>query len=337
MPGLAITHLPKEQGRVVVGAVSSVGIDSVDVTLEGGGGRLSGVAVAEQVSWDLLTAGKRVVVLWDREEPVVVGTVDVPRYYAHRSDAVRDETEPEIDFETSKLSVPTGLTVQAGVLVSWMVTFVYADLSWNAVTDAVGYSVKWWQDNTAGYHELETTGVTTRIIGGLLSGYKYYFQVAARRGNTVTAYCSPVSSVMPGDTIGPNPVVGLTYDWTGPNLELKWGAPEPDDDLKDYRLLVYDSSSKVTLYRTAYLLAEQFTWTLEMNRADTGGPVASCYVEVYARDQSLNPSSVVGLACANSLPPAPVVSWRWEGPDLEITVQEESGLDLSHIKVTIPT
>jgi fibronectin type 3 domain-containing protein len=134
--------------------------------------------------------------------------------------------------DTTKPSVPTGLTVTKGT--------GKADLIWNASTDNVGvsgYTV--YRDGT----QLTTSSSTTYADTTVQQGQTYNYQVSAKDAAGNESDKSTGASVTFGDSTAPSAPTNLTATVSGRNVALAWTASTDNIAVTGYN--VYRGTTKL--------------------------------------------------------------------------------------------
>jgi hypothetical protein len=178
------------------------------------------------------------------------------------------------------------------------------------------------------------------------SGVQHSIRVRAMSlGNAYSGYTASVSIVAYEDTIAPGPVTNLQADFSTASCIIRWTNPL-DADLKDCVVSIYINSTKTSLLLQRAIPAtivgssvqQSFEFSLEDNRRVTGNsPLPSLYIEVQARDQRNNLSTVANVTATNAPPVAPTGLFaEFSGRECAISWNVSSGVrDLLGYRVTI--
>ncbi len=169
----------------------------------------------------------------------------------------------------------------------------------------------WVEYTTADQHLIFTEAMNYTYFGGITS---VSVDVTSRswqniQGPTVTT----TATVLP-----PNPVSGVTNDFTTGDLQLKW--TNPTQQYKAVVIEIWNSSSKTTKYRTFTLVppANQTVWTVDMNFYDTNNnPDPSVYYVIYVTAWlGLVSTNVTGTATKPPPDPPTLSSQSWNNDTL---------------------
>jgi hypothetical protein len=138
-----------------------------------------------------------------------------------------------------------------------------------------------------------------------------YYEIKSRSwlGLLSTAVSGTATHTAPG------PVTSVSTDFTTGDLDIKW--TNPSTVFKDIEIKLYESSSKVTNYKTYYLQGNNVTFTVEENFVATGNnPDPSIYYEIKARSWLGLLSTAVTATVTKAVPSAPAnVTHTWTGDD----------------------
>lgn len=181
--------------------------------------------------------------------------------------------------------------------------------------------------------------MTRILLRDLEPGRKYYVQARVNSGNETSQWSQLWELQTTSDIMPPAPVTGLSWTVEGTAFKAVWAGPTTNDDgtplfdFKDFQIKVY-SPAAPGITATYYTAAARFDFPFESNLNAFGVPRAEVTIEVKARDNTGNLSSVV-TATAENPPPADVqglsvvgitdaVSLRWDANTEE---------DLKHYEV----
>ncbi|AVD99241.1 hypothetical protein SEA_BILLNYE_39 [Streptomyces phage BillNye] len=149
--------------------------------------------------------------------------------------------------------------------------------------------------------------MTRILVKDLEPGRTHYIQARVNNGTEVSDWSSKHVFTTVSDTLAPAPVTGLAWTVEGTAFKAVWTGPitnsdgTPLMDLKDYQVKVYSPAAPSTV-ATYYTSAARFDFPFEANVNAFATPRAQVTVEIRARDNTGNLSTVVSATASNPAP-----------------------------------
>lgn len=142
------------------------------------------------------------------------------------------------------------------------------------------------------------------LLNDLQPGQNYVIQLRSKNAGGVSAWSRAYTIATNDDTVAPGPITNLSWRSLSTSYLATWSKPLKDSlgnelkDLKDYKITL-TAGSKSVVY---YVAQERFDFTLEANSAAFGSPQITVKIEIQARDQIGNLSTVVQATVVNEIP-----------------------------------
>ncbi len=150
--------------------------------------------------------------------------------------------------------------------------------------------------------------MTRILVKDLEPGRTHYIQARATDGaGNVSEWSSLHNFTTISDTLAPAPCTGLAWTVEGTAFKAVWSGPvtnsdgTPLMDFKDFQVKVYSPAAPSTV-ATYYTTAARFDFPFEANINSFGVPRAQVTIEIRARDNTGNLSTVVSATAANPAP-----------------------------------
>lgn len=149
--------------------------------------------------------------------------------------------------------------------------------------------------------------MTRILVKDLEPGRLHYIQARVTDGANSSPWSSLHDFTTVSDTLAPAPCSGLTWTVQGTAFKAVWTGPVTNADgtalmdFKDFQLKVYSPAAPSTV-ATYYTTAARFDFPFEANVNSFGTPRAQVTIEVRARDNSGNLSTVISATATNPAP-----------------------------------
>ncbi|QIN94033.1 minor tail protein [Streptomyces phage Wakanda] len=149
--------------------------------------------------------------------------------------------------------------------------------------------------------------MTRILLKDLEPGRLHYIQARVNNGLEVSPWSPIFELTTISDTLAPAPCTNLSWTVSGTAFSGTWTGPTTNSDgtplldFKDFQVKVFSPAAPSTVV-TYYTTAARFDFSFESNLNSFATPRASVTIEVRARDNSGNLSSVVTATATNPAP-----------------------------------
>lgn len=149
--------------------------------------------------------------------------------------------------------------------------------------------------------------MTRILVKDLEPGRTHFIQARVNAGSDVSPWSSMHEFTTVSDTVAPAPCTNLAWTVEGTAFKATWTGPTTNSDgtplmdFRDFQVKVYSPAAPSTVV-TYYTTAARFDFPFEANVNSFGTPRAQVTIEVRARDNTGNLSTVVNATATNPAP-----------------------------------